>query len=157
MPIARNGEEKVWQRVYERVAKEYKTYIYEGGQIKTPSEDTRTPISLWSEDIYSNVSNGTNKLKELFDGIAIFDFSKSIFTVKDIISLNTKEDDIILDFFSGSATTAHAVMQLNVEDEEKRKFIMVQIPEPIPTNKIAYELGHRIIPEIGKERIRRAA
>ena len=116
LPISKDGEEKVWQRTFERVSVECPSYIFEGGQIKIPPEEKRTPISLWSEDIYSNVQNGTNRLKELFDGKAPFDFPKSIITVKDLVSLNTSEEDLILDFFSGSATTAHAVMQLNAEE-----------------------------------------
>ncbi|WP_075572337.1 site-specific DNA-methyltransferase [Megasphaera coli] len=156
LPISKNGEEKVWQRTFDRVLGEYQTYIYEAGQIKIPMENTRTPISLWSEDIYSNVSNGTNRIKALFDNEVLFDFSKSLFTVKDFISLNTSEDDVILDFFSGSATTAHATMLLNSEDNAKRKFIMVQIPEPCKEDTPAYKAGYKTICEIGKERIRRA-
>ncbi len=161
-PIASNGEEKVWQRVYERVRYECKNYIYENGQIKVPAEDERTPISLWIDEKYSNVSYGTNNLKVLFDmGSIPFDFSKSIFTVKDFISLNTRENDIIMDFFSGSATTAHAVMQLNAEDGGNRKFIMVQLPESTESNNEACKFLDNIgrphtICEIGKERIRRA-
>ena len=156
LPISHDGEEKVWQRAFERVAEECGTYIFENGQIKVPPEDTRTPISLWTQDIYSNVSNGTNKLKELFGNKSPFDFSKSIFTVRDLISLNTSENDTILDFFSGSATTAHATMELNAKDWKKRKFIMVQIPEGIETSANAYKMGYENICEIGKERIRRA-
>lgn len=156
LPISKDGEEKVWQRTFDRVSEECSKYIYEKGQIKIPPEDTRTPTSLWSDDIYSNVQNGTNKLKELFDGKTMFDFSKSIFTVKDIVSLNTSSEDIVLDFFSGSATTAHAVMQLNAEDGGKRKFIMVQLPEVCDEKSEAYKAGYKNICEIGKERIRRA-
>ncbi len=156
LPISRDGEEKVWQRTYDRVAIECNSYIYENGQIKIPPDSTRTPISLWTEDIYSNVSNGTNKLKELFGNKSPFDFSKSVYTVKDLISLNTERDDIIIDFFGGSATTAHATMLLNSEDEMNRKFIMVQVPEPITDGTDAYNMGYRVICEIGKERIRRA-
>lgn len=156
LPIAKNGEEKVWQRTFDRVLNEYKSYIFDKGQIKTPSDDIRTPISLWIEDIHSNVSYGTNKLKELFDKNSPFDYSKSIFTVKDLVSLNTKDNDIILDFFSGSATTAHAVMQLNAEDGGNRKFIMVQVPEETEEKSEAYKAGYKNICEIGKERIRRA-
>lgn len=156
LPISKDGEEKVWQRTYDRVSAECNSYIYEKGQIKIPPENTRTPISLWTEDIYSNVSNGTNKLKELFGDKSPFDFSKSIYTVKDLISLNTNENDIVLDFFSGSATTAHATMLLNSEDGNNRKFIMVQIPEPIEENTDSYKMGYRVICDVGKERIRRA-
>ena len=155
-PISSSGEEKVWQREYYRVLKEYESYIIENNQIKTPLDLYRTPISIWSEDIYSNVSNGTNRLKKFFDNKSIFDFSKSIYTIRDLLSLNTKEDDIILDFFSGSSTTADAVMQLNAEDGGSRKFIMVQLPEETDKKSAAYKAGYRNICEIGKERIRRA-
>ena len=156
LPISHDGEEKVWQRTFERVSEECHTYIFEGGQVKIPPEETRTPISLWTDDIYSNVSNGTNKLKELFGDKIPFDFSKSIFTVKDLISLNTGDNDTILDFFSGSATTAHAVMQLNAEDGKKRKFIMVQIPEEINHSVDAYKMGYKTICEVGEDRIKKA-
>lgn len=87
-----------------------------------------------------------------------FDNPKPVYVAKKIISTLCKEDDdIIMDFFSGSATVAHAVMELNKEDELKRKFIMVQFPEEISEKHPAYKQGFRFIPEIGKERIRRAA
>lgn len=156
LPIAKNGEEKVWQREFDRVNKEYETYIFENGQIKIPEADQRTPTSLWIDDKYSNVSNGTNKLKELFDNRIPFDFSKSIFTIKDLISLNTTNDDIVLDFFSGSATTAQAVMELNFEDNSKRSYILVQVPEIISEDNESSKMGYKNICEIGKERIRRA-
>lgn len=156
LPIAKNGEEKVWQREFDRVNEEYNTYIFENGQIKIPDADQRTPTSLWIEDKYSNVSNGTNRLKDLFDNKIPFDFSKSVFTVKDLISLNTSDDDIILDFFSGSATTAEAIMKLNFEDNSKRSYILVQVPELINEDNESYKIGYKNICEIGKERIRRA-
>ena len=146
----------MWQRTYDRVSVECNSYIYEKGQIKIPPENTRTPISLWTEDIYSNVSNGTNKLKELFGDKCPFDFSKSVYTVKDLLSLNTNESDIVLDFFSGSGTTAHATMLLNSEDGKNRKFIMVQIPEPIAEDTDSYKMGYRVICDVGEDRIRKA-
>lgn len=153
-PIAKNGEEKVWQRTYDRVCEEISTYIFDNGQIKVPVDLDRTPISLWYEDIYSNVSNGTNKLKKLFgDGIIPFDFSKSIFTVKDLISLNTSDNDIVMDFFPGSATTAHATMLLNAEDRGHRRFIMIQLPEPIDSSTPVGKLGYTTIGDIGRKRI----
>ena len=157
LPISKDGEEKVWQRVYERVSQECHTYIYDNGQIKIPLQTERTPISLWTDEKYSNVAYGTNNLKALFESNSIpFDFSKSIFTVKDIISLNTVSQDIILDYFSGSATTAHAVIKLNAEDGGNRKYIMVQLPEVCAEDSEAYKAGYKNICEIGKERIRRA-
>ena len=85
-----------------------------------------------------------------------FDFPKPVGIIENFISQATKEDSIILDFFSGSATTAHAVMQLNAEDGGHRKFIMVQLPEKCDEQSEAYKAGYKNICEIGKERIRRA-
>jgi len=153
-PIAKNGEKKVWQREFDRVLKEYHTYIYKDNQIKYPSDKKRTPTSLWDENLYSNVSYGTNILKNLFNQEETFDYPKSIYTVKDFISM--VDDGYILDFFSGSSTTAHAVMQLNAEEEQNKKFILIQLPQKISKDKNAYSLGYKNICEIGKERIRRA-
>jgi adenine-specific DNA-methyltransferase len=101
--------------------------------------------------------SGTNELNELL-GKDFFDFPKPTELVKYFgpACNNINEDAVILDFFSGSATTAHAVMQLNAEDGGKRKFIMVQLPEICPEDSEAYKAGYKNICEIGKERIRRA-
>ena len=96
--------------------------------------------------------------KALFDGVGVFDGPKPVKLLKLLITIaNLQEDDIVLDFFSGSATTAHAVMQLNAEDSGNRKFIMVQLPEECDEKSEAYKAGYKNICEIGKERIRRAA
>ena len=86
----------------------------------------------------------------------VFDTEKSLDIMTRIVGWITKENNVILDFFSGSATTAHAVMQLNAEDGGHRKFIMVQLPEPCDETGEAYKAGYKNICEIGKERIRRA-
>ena len=106
-----------------------------------------------------STANSSAEIKTLFDGKKIFEFSKSSNLIKDLLSLgsSTNNFSIILDFFSGSATTAHAVMKLNAEDGGNRKFIMVQIPEPCDEKSEAYKAGYKNICEIGKERIRRAA
>jgi len=97
---------------------------------------------------------GSHELSEL--GIP-FDYSKPSSLIKYLAEVcKTRSNDIILDFFSGSATTAHAVMQLNAEDGGNRKFIMVQLPEPCDENSEAFKAGYKNIAEIGKERIRRA-
>ena len=96
------------------------------------------------------------EIEELLGNDDIFPYPKTIALAKLFARLSTSQDDIILDFFSGSATTAHAVMQLNAEDGGKRKFIMVQLPEPCDENSEAYKAGYKNICEIGKERIRRA-
>ena len=86
----------------------------------------------------------------------MFDNPKPTTLLNALMRLSMHDDSIILDFFSGSATTAHAVMQLNAEDGGHRKFIMVQLPEPCDENSEAYKAGYKNICEIGKERIRRA-
>lgn len=100
---------------------------------------------------------GTADINELFDK-KVFGFPKPVALLKYLISITTKfdKDAIVLDFFSGSATTAHAVMQLNAEDGGKRKFICVQLPEKTDEQSEAYKAGYKTICEIGKERIRRA-
>ena len=96
-------------------------------------------------------------LNDMFDGQTIFDYPKPVSLLHYLIDFDTpKENSIILDFFSGSATTAHAVMQLNAEDDGNRKFIMVQLPEATDEKSEAYKAGYKNICEIGKERIRRA-
>ena len=110
--------------------------------------------SLLSDKCYSS-RRGTAEVEDLFEG-KIFSFPKPLTLLKDFIKVGSKEDSIILDFFSGSATTAHAVIQLNAEDGGQRKFIMVQLPEVTDENSEAYKAGYKNICEIGKERIRRA-
>ena len=113
----------------------------------------KLPETLW-EDV-SNAANASDEIKRLFGGI-IFDTPKPIPYIKRMIQLAASKDSVIMDFFSGSATTAHAVMQLNAEDGGHRKFIMVQLPEKCDEASEAYKAGYKNICEIGKERIRRA-
>ena len=115
-------------------------------------EENTKKYTTWIDD----VSNGTETIKNLFSK-TIFDYSKSAELVTRFLKMaNLKKEDICLDFFSGSATTAHAVMQLNAEDGGNRKFIMVQLPELTDEKSEAYKAGYKNICEIGKERIRRA-
>lgn len=99
--------------------------------------------------------SGSLEQKELF-GVKVLEFPKSSNFIKRLLSISTNQNDIILDFFSGSATTAHAVMQLNAEDGGNRQFIMVQLPEATDEKSEAFKAGYKTIAEIGKERIRRA-
>lgn len=110
--------------------------------------------TIW--DDVETTTNGTQLLKKLFGQAGIFDNPKPVEFVKKLLQLGTHETAIVLDFFSGSATTAHAVMQLNAEDGGHRKFIMVQLPEKCDEKSEAYKAGYKNICEIGKERIRRA-
>ena len=115
------------------------------------------PMSTKLPDNIGMSLDGTREITELFDG-KIFSFPKTSTLIQHFISASTKiqKDVIILDFFSGSATTAHAVMQLNAEDGGNRRFIMVQLPEKTDEKSEAYKAGYKNICEIGKERIRRA-
>ena len=109
--------------------------------------------SIVGSDVFTR--NATSELSALFNH-RYFDFPKPSVLIKEFIKQAADEDSTVLDFFSGSATTAHAVMQLNAEDGGHRKFIMVQLPEPCDEASEAYKAGYKNICEIGKERIRRA-
>lgn len=116
-----------------------------------------TPITIWKYTEVGHNQEGRQELKLLFDGKGYFDGPKPLRLLNRITRIaNTKKDSVIIDFFSGSATTAHAVMQLNAEDGGNRKFIMVQLPEATDEKSEAYKAGYKNICEIGKERIRRA-
>ncbi len=107
---------------------------------------------------FSYAQTATNEFVKIFDGKRVFENPKSIDDIKKLVEYITakNDSDIVLDFFSGSATTAHAVMQLNAEDGGNRRFILVQLPELCDEKSEAYKAGYKNICEIGKERIRRA-
>lgn len=115
------------------------------------------PTSTKLPDVVGMSFDGTKEITAIFDG-KIFSYPKTVSLIKFFIDISTKidKDSLILDFFSGSATTAHAVMQLNAEDGGHRKFIMVQLPERCEEGSEAARAGYKNICEIGKERIRRA-
>ena len=113
-------------------------------------------MTIWKHTEVDHSQGATQKLAQLFDGEKYFDYPKPVDLLKRIVSLYSTQDSIILDFFSGSATTAHAIMELNANDKFKRKFILVQLPEFTDKKSEAYKAGYKNICEIGKERIRRA-
>lgn len=113
-----------------------------------------TYTSLW--DFLPFNTQGSKEMTNLLGNISIFDNPKPVDLIKELIKLGSKPQNIVLDFFSGSSTTAHAVMQLNSEDGGNRKYIMVQLPEETPEDSEARKAGYNTIPEIAKERIRRA-
>lgn len=115
-----------------------------------------TPMTIWKYTEVGHNQDAMRNLRELFDGEKVFDYSKPVELIKRMCQLYTDQSCCVLDFFSGSATTAHAVMQLNTEDGGNRKFIMVQLPEITEENSEARKAGYKNICEIGKERIRRA-
>lgn len=117
-------------------------------------KETYKPKSIWDEvDVITE--KGTVELGEL-ELSKYFDFPKPLSLTSKCLQIGTNPNDIILDFFSGSATTAHAVMQLNADDGGNRRFICVQLPEPTQEDSEAFKAGYKNICEIGKERIRRA-
>lgn len=115
-----------------------------------------TPMSIWKYEEVGHSQEASQKLKKLFNGHSYFDYPKPVDLIKRCIQLYTEQDDIIVDFFSGSASTAHATIQLNTEDDGNRKFIMVQLPELYEEKSEAYKAGYKNICEIGEERIRLA-
>lgn len=117
-------------------------------------EKLSKPKTIWTEtDISSDLAKRT--LKNLMSG-DYFDFPKSVDLLKKFFLIGMSDTDIVLDFFAGSGTTSHAVMQMNKEDGGHRKFICVQLPEPCDEKSEAYKAGYKTIAEIAKERIRRA-
>src|SRR5690606_869103 len=118
-----------------------------------PIDRTQRPIGI----IKDFSSTQASKLLDNMGFAGYFNYTKPIELMSYLISRSTSMDDIVLDFFSGSASTAHAVLKLNSEDAKKRSFIQVQIPELTDDKSEAYKAGYKNICEIGKERIRRAA
>ena len=121
----------------------------------TEVQDGVTPMTLWSFEEAGHNQIATRELREIF-GASIFTSPKPLKYLTRYLQIGLNKDSLILDFFSGSATTAHAVMKLNAEDGGNRKFIMVQLPEKTDEKSEAYKAGYNSICEIGKERIRRA-
>ncbi len=115
-----------------------------------------TPMTIWKYTDVGHSQDATKSLANIFDGKKYFDYPKPIGLIKRCLELYSDSNSFILDFFSGSATTAHAIMQLNAEDGGNRKFIMVQLPEPCDEKSEAYKAGYKTICDIGEERIRRA-
>ena len=140
----------------------------ESGRVVFGNDETVTPkirTNLFEQDkqvlrsvLFSYAQTATQEFNKLFDGVCIFENPKNVEDLKKLIAYVTepKDGDIVFDFFSGSATTAHAVMQLNAEDGGNRQFILVQLPEVTDESSEAFKAGYKNICEIGKERIRRA-
>lgn len=122
--------------------------------VREAGQRTRKYKTIWDDKCINN-QMGTQEVKKLLGG-EYMSFPKSRAYIQMICQMMTNQNDIVLDFFSGSATTAHAVMQLNEEDGGSRKFIMVQLPEKIEDTSAAYKAGFSTICDLGKERIRKA-
>ena len=164
-PIAPDGNDGRWRVGKERMA-ELKSsdliYWERKGDNWVPYEkeyfDNQVRIIKKRSILYdvANTGDGSNVLTDTFGRKDVFENPKPVELLKEFIESSATDTDIILDFFSGSATTAHAVMQLNAEDGGKRQFIMVQLPEVTDEKSEAFKAGYKNICEIGKERIRRA-
>lgn len=155
-----DGLESVWRWGKDKAKKQLDELVaYKGNDniiriFQKERKLSQTAKTVWMDkEIISN--KGTKEIQSLL-GKGIFDFPKALMYLKTILQIGCNEEDIVLDFFSGSATTAHAVMQLNAEDGGNRKFIMVQLPESCADGAEAANAGFENICEIGKERIRRA-
>lgn len=148
------------QRTIDKWIKTGKIFV---GKNKTPYVKSylkdelsgQKPSNIITQE-YGTTKAGSIEMRKIFGDKDVFSYPKPSILIKRLLSIGAQKDSIILDFFSGSATTAHAVMQLNAEDGGHRKFIMVQLPEPCDEQSEAYKAGYKNICEIGKERIRRA-
>lgn len=130
-----------------------KPTVYYKGRMK---DEGMNPYTMWDKPDYSSSTFGANLLADII-GKGIFSYPKSLYAVIDCLKVaNARKESIVLDFFSGSATTAHAVMSLNAEDQGNRHFILVQLPEKCEEGSIPYNEGYRTICDIGEERIRRS-
>ena len=164
LPKTPDGIEKVWKYGVDRTRSIISEILikeqngrYELYRKKYLNDEGSLPRTWWDKPDYSARDNGTRTLTNIFGPVKLFDFPKAPEAVKDsLIAGNLQKDELVLDFFSGSATTAHAVMKLNSEDGGQRRFIMVQLPEQTDKDSEAYKAGYKNICEIGKERIRRA-
>ena len=137
------GEKKVYYKIYQYVNTDGEKIL------------RKNPYPSLMIGEFSNRKSG-NEIRNLFNGKKIFEYSKPSLFIKELLKMATDLNSIILDFFLGSATTAHALMQLNSEDNGNRKYIMVQLPEITDEKSEAFKAGYKNIVEIGKERIRRA-
>lgn len=159
-PITTNNIESVWRwgkiksnnEIYNLCARKSS----EGYRIfQKKRKLTETPKTIWIDKNFLS-NKGTKEVSDIL-GSSIFDFPKPLEFLYKILEIGTMNNSLILDFFSGSATTAHAVMKLNAEDGGNRKYILVQLPEEIEESKPAFKAGYKTIDEIGRERITRAA
>ena len=162
-PAKSNGIQTVWRwGKEEKSRKNLNIEIFgkanqNGGYmiVQKYRKTTKMQRSVWDEKEFVN-ERGTEAVKELFNGKAYFDYPKSVFTIKRILELGCKENSIVMDFFSGSATTAHALMELNAETGLNCQYVLVQLPAPTDDNSDAYKKGYSTICDVAKERIRRA-
>ncbi|MED0656819.1 site-specific DNA-methyltransferase [Anoxybacillus ayderensis] len=163
--VLKRPQGKYWRYSEETIKKaieENRILWGEGGAYPTLKrylsevQDGLVPITLFKRDFAGDNALGNNEIKDLFKKDKLFSYPKPTLLIERLLQIGSDKDSIILDFFAGSSTTAHAIMKLNAADNGNRRFIMVQFPEPTDENSEAYKAGYKNICEIGKERIRRA-
>lgn len=157
LPRIIKGKQSCWRWGKKKVKEQYNELVFKNGKVYTKyyRPSGVTPRSLLIDAVYGRTESGNDDIKALFFQNP-FSYPKPVLLLKHLVSIGADFDSLVLDFFSGSSTTAHAVMQLNAEDGGNRKFIMVQLPEKTEEKSEAYKAGYKNICEIGKERIRRA-
>ncbi|MGD9901728.1 MAG: site-specific DNA-methyltransferase [Spirochaetales bacterium] len=157
----KNLESKVarWRWGKETVKERYNELVFKYPYVYTKNYEKEgiIPRNLLIDERFGRSRTGKTEVKDLFEGKIFFDFPKPTKLINFLNKIASNNQDMILDFFSGSATTAHAVMQLNAEDGGNRQFIMVQLSESTSEDSEAFKAGYKSIPEIGRERIKRAA
>jgi len=165
LPIDESGRTRTWKwsiatvneckedEMGVRKDRSGKPTVYYKGRMKDLGMN---PYTMWDKPEYSSSTFGANLLAEII-GKGIFSYPKSLYAVIDSLKVaNTKQNSLVLDFFSGSATTAHALMKMNAEDGGNRKFILVQLPEKCEEGSVPFKAGYKTICDIGEERIRRS-
>ena len=165
--VVRPAQGRCWntsKENFEKLVEDNRIWFGEDGnnvpavkKFLTEVKDGVVPVTIWKYSDVGHNQEGRQEVKKLFDNRGLFDGPKPVKLLNRILEIaNIGENDYILDFFSGSGSTAHAVMQLNAEDGGSRKFICVQLPELCDEKSEAYKAGYKTICEIGEERIRRA-
>lgn len=183
-PIGPTGYESRWicapetaQRLSDDGLLEWKKTMIMGKEVWHPyqryflNNRTKKPGNIWQDFFWDPDDDGheflwtdiegnkkaTRDIRNLFDGEKVFETAKPIGLIEKIITIGSKKNDVVVDFFSGSATTAHAIMRLNASRHENRKYILVQLPETVKSGSDAEKAGYSTIDQIGIERIIRAA
>ena len=157
----KDGIQRVWRWGRDKsrldLNKEIVGYKTAEGEYRVVQKTRHTGKVIRSLQIDKEISSrrGTAEVEELFEG-KVFSFPKSVELIRRFVAVSTDADSIVVDFFSGSATTAHAVLEQNSLDQGRRRFILVQLPEPCDVESTAFKAGYKTIADIGKERIRRA-
>ena len=157
-PRVIKGKQSCWRWSKKKVNENYNQLVFKDGKVYTKyyRPSGIVPKSLLIDAQYGRTASGNYDVQSLFENGNPFSYPKPLSLLRHFIMISSEEDDIVLDFFAGSATTAHAVMQLNAEDGGNRRFIMIQLPEKSDEKSEAFNVGYENIADISKERIRRA-